>query len=84
MARNQSSEFKRILDGNKIFNKKSLTKNALEYLASGKDFIMDRLRLEILTRILNKIFNQDEVWGLKSEVWGLKFEGWSLRFVILR
>ena len=61
MARNQSSEFKRILDVNKIFNKKSLTKNALEYLASGKDFIMDRLRLEILTRILNKIFNQDEV-----------------------
>ena len=59
MARNQSSEFKRILDGNKIFNKKSLTKNALEYLASGKGFIMDRLRLDILTKIFRRIFNEN-------------------------
>ena len=44
---------------------KSLTKildeNSLEYLASGEGFILDRLRLEILTRILNKIFNKNEV-----------------------
>ena len=52
----KSSEFKRILDGNKIF-KKILDKNALEYLAFGKGFVMDRLRLDILTIILNKIFN---------------------------
>ena len=57
MTRNQSSsEFKRILDGNKIF-KKILDENALEYLAFGKGFVMDRLRLDILTIILNKIFN---------------------------
>ena len=38
MARNQSSsEFKRILDGNKIF-KKILDENALEYLAFGGGF----------------------------------------------
>ena len=43
MARNQSSsEFKRILDGNKIFNK-ILDQNALEFLAFGEGFIMDRL-----------------------------------------
>ena len=36
---------------------KILTENALEYLASGKGFILDRLRLDILTKILNKIFN---------------------------
>ena len=53
MARNQSSDH-RNLDG--IYTEiKSLTKildeNALEYLASGKGFILDRLRLEILTII---------------------------------
>ena len=36
---------------------KILDQNALEYLASGKGFILDRLRLDILTRILNNIFN---------------------------
>ena len=40
---------------------KSLTKildeNALEYLASGKGFILDRLRLDILTIIFTRIFN---------------------------
>ena len=41
---------------NKIFKKIS-TENALEYLASGKDFIMDRLRLDILTKILKIISN---------------------------
>ena len=34
-------------EANKIFKKIS-TENALEYLAFGKDFIMDRLRLEFL------------------------------------
>ena len=33
------------------------TENALEYLASGEGFIMDRLRLDILTKILKIIFN---------------------------
>ena len=42
MARNQSSDLRRNLYGNKIF-KKILTENALEYLASGKDFYGDRL-----------------------------------------
>ena len=57
LARNQSSsEFKRILDGNKIF-KKILDQNAQQYVASGDGFILDRLRLDILTIILNKIFN---------------------------
>ena len=42
MARNQSSDLRRNLYGNKIF-KKILTENALEYLASGKDFMMDRI-----------------------------------------
>ena len=42
MARNQSSDLRRNLYGNKIF-KQILTENALEYLASGKNFIMDRL-----------------------------------------
>ena len=37
-----SSEFRRNLYGNKIF-KKILTENALEYLAFGENFIMDRL-----------------------------------------
>ena len=40
---------------------KSLTKildeNALEYLASRKGFILDRLRLDILTIIFTRIFN---------------------------
>ena len=40
---------------------KSLTKildeNALEYLASEKGFILDRLRLDILTIIFTRIFN---------------------------
>ena len=40
---------------------KSLTKisteNALEYLASGEGFIMDRLRLDILTKIFRRIYN---------------------------
>ena len=50
----------RILDG--IYTetkslKKILTENTLEYLASGKGFYGDRLRLEILTRIFNRIFN---------------------------
>ncbi len=42
MARNQSSDLRRNLYGNKIF-KKILTENALEYLAFGENFIMDRL-----------------------------------------
>ena len=41
--------------------RESLTKipyqNALEFLAFGKDLIGDRLRLDILTKILKKIFN---------------------------
>ena len=45
---------------NKIFKKIS-TENALEFLAFGKGFIMDRLRLEILTKILRIIFNKNEV-----------------------
>ena len=68
MARNQSSDH-RNLDG--IYTEfirnlygiyteiKSLTKildeNALEYLASGKGFILDRLRLDILTIIFTRI-----------------------------
>ena len=44
------------LSPNIIFNKNP-NQNALEYLAFGKDFIMDRLRLEILTKILKIIFN---------------------------
>ena len=49
-----SSEFRRNLYG--IYTEtKSLTKildeNALEYLASEKGFILDRLRLDILTII---------------------------------
>ena len=40
---------------------KSLTKildqNALEFLAFGEGFILDRLRLDILTKILKKIYN---------------------------
>ena len=42
MARNQSSDLRRNLYGNKIF-KKILTENALEYLAFGKDFYGDRI-----------------------------------------
>ena len=42
MARNQSSDLRRNLYGNKIF-KKILTENALEYLAFGKGFIGDRI-----------------------------------------
>ena len=41
-ARNQSSDLRRNLYGNKIF-KKILTENALEFLASGKGFIGDRI-----------------------------------------
>ena len=51
-----SSEFIRNLYGNIIFNENPY-ENALEYLALGEDFIMDRLWLEILTRILKRIFN---------------------------
>ena len=36
---------------------KILDQNALEYLAFGKVFILDRLRLEILTKIFKRIFN---------------------------
>ena len=39
-------QFKRILDGNKIF-KKILDQNAQQYVASGDGFILDRLRLVI-------------------------------------
>ena len=39
---------------NKIFKKIS-TENALEFLASGRNFIMDRLRLDILTIIFTRI-----------------------------
>ena len=57
-ARNISSEFRRnqteIKSLTKIFDQ-----NALEYLAFGKDFIMDRLRLEILTKIFRIIFNEN-------------------------
>ena len=42
---------------------KSLTKildqNALEFLASGKGVIMDRLRLDIITKIFRRIFNEN-------------------------
>ena len=41
-ARNQSSDLRRNLYGKKIF-KKILTENALEYLAFGEDFILDRI-----------------------------------------
>ena len=41
-ARNQSSDLRRNLYGNKIF-KKILTENALEFLAFGKGFILDRI-----------------------------------------
>ena len=41
-ARNQSSDLRRNLYGNKIF-KKILTENALEFLAFGKGFIGDRI-----------------------------------------
>ena len=41
-ARNQSSDLRRNFYGNKIF-KKILTENALEFLAFGENFIMDRL-----------------------------------------
>ena len=44
------------LSPNIIFNKNP-NQNALEYLAFGKDFIMDRLRLEILTKISKIISN---------------------------
>ena len=36
---------------------KILDQNALEFLASGKGFILDRLRLDILTKIFRRIFN---------------------------
>ena len=36
---------------------KILDQNALEYLASGKGLILDRLRLDILTKIFRRIFN---------------------------
>ena len=42
MARNQSSDLRRNLYGNKIF-KKILTENALEFLAFGEGFILDRI-----------------------------------------
>ena len=52
-------QFKRILDGNKIFKKIS-TENALEYLASGTNFYGDRLtgsksKLESLQESLTRI-----------------------------
>ena len=55
-----SSEFRRNLYG--IYTEiKSLTKildeNALEFLASGRNFIMDCLRLDILAIIFTRIFN---------------------------
>ena len=33
------------------------TENAQQYVASGEDLIGDRLRLDILTKILKKIYN---------------------------
>ena len=50
----------RILDGVYAETKsliKILDQNALAFLASGKGFILDRLRLEILTKIFKRIFN---------------------------
>ena len=56
-ARNQSSDLRRNLYGNKIF-KKILTENALEYLAFGEGFYGGSpYRLDILTIILKKIIN---------------------------
>ena len=42
MARNQSSDLRRNLYGNKIF-KKILTENTLEFLALWRNFYRDRL-----------------------------------------
>ena len=60
-----SSEFRRNLYG--IYTEtKSLTKildeNALEYLASGKGFILDRLWLDILTIIFTRIDVTPKSW----------------------
>ena len=52
----------RILDGYQTETKslrKSLTKMRSNTSLLGEGFIMDRLRLDILTIILNKIFNQN-------------------------
>ena len=45
------------LQGDEKSLSKILDENALEYLASGKGFILDRLRLDILTIIFTRIFN---------------------------
>ena len=37
----------------------------------GRIFMGIALRLEILMKIFKKIFNENEVWGLKAEVWGV-------------
>ena len=64
MARNQSSDLRRNLYGNKIF-KKILTENALEYLAFGEGFILDRigdarnLKQDSLQRFTNGLFCRD-------------------------
>ena len=56
-ARNQSSDLRRNLYGNKIF-KKILTENALEYLAFGKGLLgIASEMLEILMKIFRIIFN---------------------------
>ena len=39
-----------------IIFKKISTENAQQYVASGEDLIGDRLRLDILTKILKKIY----------------------------
>ena len=42
-----------------IIFKENPDQNALEFLASGKGFYGDRLRLEILNKIFIRIFNQN-------------------------
>ena len=58
-ARNQSSDLRRNLYGNKIF-KKILTENTLEFLALWRDFLgIASEMLEILNKIFKIIFNQN-------------------------
>ena len=42
-----------------IIINKILDENAQQYVALWEDFIMDRLRLDILTKILRRMFNEN-------------------------
>ena len=58
LARNQSSEFRRSLCGNKIFNEKSQLKMRSNTSLLGRVFMgIASEMLEILTKILRIIFN---------------------------